>query len=369
MESYQTLVNEFSNGIAKRVKYNSPLTRVEEAVELDEITPLERGHRIMDSIRDSFDLLDKTMPRSFDQRIVHNKILGALSRFIYGSAFGTHEIEIKDYNQFDTIKPAIAFSAPRQLGKSSAIAMMCCVLLLSVPGIEIAIVAQGGRAAGGDSGMLLKIIELLTGIFKWTNFKRNNKNTIRLYAPDRRQVSSFSSESGNQYVFLCGTFIYACGTFFFKKQSHTQMSIISIGDLNDFCACKVCKKTEPLYEMYTCQSCTFVEYCSSECQKVDWKTHKNVCGFFKHPLFSTFISLTRIETGPVQTLKNFGYVDIVFNMEGGTFDVFYVSKGKDEESIQDIEAYRNKPPDSLFITYTAFFSEDVCIQGYRIVFK
>jgi hypothetical protein len=43
-------------------------------------------------------------------------------------------------------------------------------------------------------------------------------------------------------------------------------------------SCQVCKKGEAEgVELSYCNSCRSVSYCSRECQKADWKTHKNIC--------------------------------------------------------------------------------------------
>jgi mitochondrial splicing suppressor protein 51 len=38
--------------------------------------------------------------------------------------------------------------------------------------------------------------------------------------------------------------------------------------------CRVCKEAAPL----RCSRCKVVAYCGTECQKMDWKEHKTVCG-------------------------------------------------------------------------------------------
>lgn len=39
--------------------------------------------------------------------------------------------------------------------------------------------------------------------------------------------------------------------------------------------CHTCKKTQP--KMTMCGKCKYTNYCSRECQKLDWKEHKNIC--------------------------------------------------------------------------------------------
>ncbi|KAG6030499.1 hypothetical protein E4U41_007819 [Claviceps citrina] len=42
--------------------------------------------------------------------------------------------------------------------------------------------------------------------------------------------------------------------------------------------CIVCKKTPPQVNIKRCAKCHLTPYCSRECQKSDWKTHKKACG-------------------------------------------------------------------------------------------
>ncbi|GKU17837.1 unnamed protein product [Fusarium langsethiae] len=42
--------------------------------------------------------------------------------------------------------------------------------------------------------------------------------------------------------------------------------------------CTVCKKGEPEVTLKRCAKCSSESYCSRECQKNDWKQHKQVCG-------------------------------------------------------------------------------------------
>ncbi|KAI0455976.1 putative MYND domain protein [Xylaria acuta] len=44
--------------------------------------------------------------------------------------------------------------------------------------------------------------------------------------------------------------------------------------------CNTCKKASP--ELKKCAKCTTTLYCSRDCQKADWKTHKKICGKQAH---------------------------------------------------------------------------------------
>ncbi|KAJ9157492.1 Tudor domain-containing protein 1 [Pleurostoma richardsiae] len=42
--------------------------------------------------------------------------------------------------------------------------------------------------------------------------------------------------------------------------------------------CATCKKTPPEVTLKRCAKCSVTSYCSRDCQKTDWKTHKKACG-------------------------------------------------------------------------------------------
>ncbi|KAK7084473.1 hypothetical protein SK128_012411 [Halocaridina rubra] len=56
--------------------------------------------------------------------------------------------------------------------------------------------------------------------------------------------------------------------------------------------CEICKKAAKQF----CSSCRAVFYCSRECQKEDWKTHKIKCKLFvvqNHPIYGRHMVATR----------------------------------------------------------------------------
>lgn len=43
-------------------------------------------------------------------------------------------------------------------------------------------------------------------------------------------------------------------------------------------SCQTCKKGPPEVPLKQCAKCNVTTYCSRDCQKADWKTHKKICG-------------------------------------------------------------------------------------------
>jgi hypothetical protein len=62
----------------------------------------------------------------------------------------------------------------------------------------------------------------------------------------------------------------------FWKKHHKLPMIVTIVDFTEYCktnCCNYCGKPATL----TCQKCLKVKYCSRDCQRLDWPTHKGVC--------------------------------------------------------------------------------------------
>lgn len=168
------------------------------------VDELERGHLIMDTIRENLAIVDDRwkdrMPdfdRNRDQRKFHDKIIASIVKFVYGKAFGANEIAIKKYNKLKDIKNAIAFNAPRRFGKSLALAIIIAVLLVSVPGMEICVVTQNRRSADNKTGILSLIRQVLEVCFEIRSFMTNEKEHLIFDLPDRRAVHSYSAGVGD----------------------------------------------------------------------------------------------------------------------------------------------------------------------------
>lgn len=65
------------------------------------------------------------------------------------------------------------------------------------------------------------------------------------------------------YRTICST---ECGKTFYKENRK---------DTNGLRICTYCKKTD--LNMSKCAKCKISNYCSRECQKLDWKNHKQIC--------------------------------------------------------------------------------------------
>jgi len=182
-----------------RVKHFDTLpTRKEEAFNFQPISPIQRGHKIMDDMRAKMRILDESdKPRSKDQRFIHHEIMSAMSRFIYGPELYNNEVLVKTYNKFDSFHHGVIFTAPRRNGKTRSIVMIVAIVMLCVPNAEICVVAQTARASGADSGLYAQVKSLLGDKFNVTSFDKSNKETLilKMGVNDERKLSCYSGGS------------------------------------------------------------------------------------------------------------------------------------------------------------------------------
>lgn len=200
LQRWTEFSDNLSNNTIKRVRYTPLLTLADDLLQGGEETALDRGHRIMEEIEKNFAKVYLVWTPTRDQRIVHEQIKAAVAKYVFGESFYSNELKIKKRYGFDTTKSAIALTAPRRFGKTLALAMVCAVLFMSIPNFEITIVAQGGRSAGGEMGILSKIKNILQTCFSFTNFDTKNKEGLIGLFPDKRQIHAFSAGINNGCV-------------------------------------------------------------------------------------------------------------------------------------------------------------------------
>jgi hypothetical protein len=116
--------------------------------------------------------------RTKDQRIIQNRIIAGISALVYGGFIRTHEREIKMVNGFETIRPEILLTMPRRAGKTWAVVMVIAVLLMTVPKIDIVLIAQNSRAAGVDSGFMGHLRNFLASRFGIKRFFKMTKEVL-----------------------------------------------------------------------------------------------------------------------------------------------------------------------------------------------
>ena len=145
-------------------------SRIDYSTDLLRNTRRCKGDEKIDLIREYWGLMCKPPPnggqkltRSVHQRQFHQAFLQAVLPHIYGSEWPDHyERVLKEFG-IPCIRPEVMVCTPRRLGKSIAIAMFNCGLLLACPGIRIATFSTGSRASGALMGEIVKLLQLIPG--------------------------------------------------------------------------------------------------------------------------------------------------------------------------------------------------------------
>ncbi|KAF5674931.1 MYND domain-containing protein [Fusarium heterosporum] len=85
-------------------------------------------------------------------------------------------------------------------------------------------------------------------------------------------------------------------------------------------ACNTCKKNEPSVTLRRCAKCSVTPYCSRECQKNDWKTHKKICSRQSSSSSTTgvFPEGNALNISPTKGLES-GLPDPFTHLDRGTY--------------------------------------------------
>jgi len=189
--------------IRRSKRYYSHATRLEEVEHGFHTNRIQQGHTAMQSMRDALAKIDTdTFHRSKDQRLIQHRIMGGIARFVYGPELKAHELEIKQYNRFESLQQEIFLTAPRRGGKTQAIAQICAAMMVCLPNVEIAAFAPSSRAAGGDTGLMghvKRILETTYGIYQW---ERTNEESLfyKKSDGDIRKFHAYPGGAKNTYV-------------------------------------------------------------------------------------------------------------------------------------------------------------------------
>ena len=173
---------------------NIVLNRLEEFEQSLNTSALENGNKTMNTIREKLAMLDtEKYYRTADQRQFHQLMLAALAVYIYGKALEGNEIEVLEYNNFETLLHMVFLTMPRRSGKSECIYQMIAVLLLCCPGITMVAIAPSFRAAGDDLGLLSGVKRILREHFGVERFYQSRAEVIKykVSATDIRTLCSY----------------------------------------------------------------------------------------------------------------------------------------------------------------------------------
>lgn len=188
---WESQINDIIARSAPSARRVQTKTLLEKYTTNEKGSSVQKGHAIMDRMR----ALLNTFRRSEQQKQFHHIMLRCLAKQVYLESIWTHELEILEYNGFDSLNTEVMVSAPRRFGKSWGVAMLACVVLLCVPHCELSIFASNKRAAGGDTGMSSIIRKFLLEHFKVPKekFYTDNSEHIFLKFPgnDIRKLNAY----------------------------------------------------------------------------------------------------------------------------------------------------------------------------------
>jgi len=184
---------------AKRFKYESPSSTLDEFFTRRPNTGLEKGHETFDNVRATLAKIDELyLARSEFQMEFHTHILNGLAPFIYGPAYLPNLKKIKEYNNITKVYRGVLFPAMRQAGKTEAMAMLIVALILNVANINIVVIANSKTVLNKDSGLIARVKKIFR-LFGREKFDSDNEShlNIRFDNGDERTLSCYSADKRN----------------------------------------------------------------------------------------------------------------------------------------------------------------------------
>lgn len=92
-------------------------------------------------------LLDTKFDRFEVQKMLHDRFVQCLSRVVFKDMLDKHQDLLREILDVDNFGQEVIVRAPRRFGKSWAVAMFVCVLLVVLPNVRIACFSTGKRAS------------------------------------------------------------------------------------------------------------------------------------------------------------------------------------------------------------------------------
>lgn len=173
------------------------------------VSPLERGHEIVRSVRRALEAIDGFMHRTVDQVKIHEMALLSLAEFIYGSAFDTHQAEILEFFGATCPSQGIIVTAPRRFGKTICLAMLNAALLYACPGIEIYCVANSEDATHALRKLTKRyLVEVFHMADTKENFPEDNATHLRLANGNTMVYQSATKGDSCTFLFCLRTVRY-----------------------------------------------------------------------------------------------------------------------------------------------------------------
>jgi hypothetical protein len=99
------------------------------------------------------------LTRSTDQVIFHDQFTQACLPLLFGDEWNNHSVRIMQQENLTGISPEVLIMTPRRWGKSVSVSMFVLAMLLSCPGIRIAVFSTGRRASSNLMEMVMKYLK------------------------------------------------------------------------------------------------------------------------------------------------------------------------------------------------------------------
>lgn len=163
-----------------------------------EVDKLTAGHALMTRLRQGlsrFDELDY-YARSKDQVLMHNLMLSALAKLLYGpETFDRFKRAIAKFNGFKSLDWFLACMLPRREGKSISLEQLIATLLALCPGIKIAFIVNNLKNAESSCAKIKDFLRIVYGKEDKSDLPTDRARSIKVSHPDGN-ISSFMAFSG-----------------------------------------------------------------------------------------------------------------------------------------------------------------------------
>lgn len=152
--------------------------------------PWEKYRELNDQL-DNLRIQGEVADRQYGQKVFHQAIAVALLPIIYGIQWNSFKKRVFKKLGLDEIIRTIFIISSRQVGKSSAIAMIAAAALAHVPNIRIAIFAQRESTAQNMGQMIKDFFKDIDGLSYVMEGNNQLKITLRFSSRDVRTCTVF----------------------------------------------------------------------------------------------------------------------------------------------------------------------------------
>jgi len=193
--------NELEDRINQSLLERPPITIQQECEQIANMTKLQEAHRTMDNIRSSI----SKHRLGNAQILMLESFLRACIPMIYRGCSANNEAAIMRYNKVNIWTQFATVYGFRQMGKSEALVILICCILMHIKNVTIGLFANNKEATGKNRGLSGRSHDMLTGFCGYSKDMFDTDNAMlmkfKISEQDIRKVYSYSS-NGDGYVIL-----------------------------------------------------------------------------------------------------------------------------------------------------------------------